>query len=161
MRFVEPRAAVEHYDYVRHPTLGHLEPEIPEEPGEVHAVLPSKPRARHLEQLMRSKEIFFVEDGPLERAMCGRSTSVVLPMFFTSSGSDVCARCAKEVDERRADPIAWLERQSDRNAVRAQRREDREVIEEYRQMQTQKALLAERQRLLGKRESSAGNERLG
>ncbi|MFE3572434.1 hypothetical protein ACFXON_23740, partial [Bacillus subtilis] len=92
-----------------------------------------------------------------ERAMCGRLVSVVLPTVFRGGGSEVCERCAREVSERRSDPVRWRERQSDRNRIRAQRREDQEVIDDYRRMQAQRALLAERQRLLGRSEGDEDN----
>lgn len=65
-------------------------PQVPEEPGVVHAV---RPVAREL----GIREPYFIEDtGDYRAALCGAKVKVIMPNTFKTEEEDACADCIAE-----------------------------------------------------------------
>lgn len=121
MRHADANLALTKFDRERD-VDGNWESVVPKEPGMPHAVL---------QPPWNDQPEIFEYDYP--EALCGTRIKVILPLHPDDKDSQLCIRCAHELDTRAKDPRAWDAEQQRKMIERRQRRNEREDYEAYKE----------------------------
>ena len=121
---------------MRRSPLDHfMEPQLPDDPGPVHAVLYEPSTTRRRDSTVKSPaeqtDIHFIEWGELPEAACGLRVRVVDVKAFETNEVGVCPRCAELAIMRRDDPAKYRRVLELREQRREERRDARWDLDEY------------------------------
>jgi hypothetical protein len=141
MKIANSRAALRRFDKGR---FGH--PELPADPGTVHALFYVKPGGPLIAPLAwrfrswnggaptRLREPHFIDGWHPVEAACGARVRTVLPRLFDTD-DDACPKCVQHANRWREDPaayICWIEKRYEEHQERKQLNED---LREFRERQ--------------------------
>jgi hypothetical protein len=136
MKMNYSRRAIRHYVWRHSPVDHFMEPQLPDDPGPVHAVLfePPKPNERRnptVKSPAEQTDIHFIEFGDLPEAACGVRVRVVDVEAFDTDDAGVCPRCSEVAIIRQEDPAEYRYLLELRQKRRWEHQEARRDLEEY------------------------------